>query len=479
MTDGLNTEQPADSADIEARLAVVNNLIKLCNRSYYPGATLMNAFRQYDRLVADDEKLLIFSPDRGVRLSNSIRDFSDILRQMRRIERKEMQDTRDDEKKDDQKLDDDHPAALDADPENSIQDETEPSRNELDSRDIPDLIARAYLRATGATIEEQSKQELQQKLKSIKQELLPLFIRWQPYGVLLKLAQLYKLDITGYTDTELRWPTGNPINLLIAPELSDIEMIASDDKSCFMQSEKNYQRVLTTQTQHIADMIKRHNFLRKRNGLVYGAYEPLTRSPVEQFERDLRLFLAFQIFHLANEVDKEENPDTKNRLVHELIQTLLQLDQATDGEFAIREVLDPATAWSVERLGTLRAAPVNELFKCLESLMFANTLFYRFDVPAAFCDRIAWLSNDPVIQEKFLKKSVFFWDKCLKNITDNGMLNRLNLIRDGMLTYYRASQSITDPSERARCYRTAVKLKWLAAIGRLLSPNIFGCCSRQ
>ncbi len=159
-------------------------------------------------------------------------------------------------------------------------------------------------------------------------------------------------------------------------------------------------------------------------------------------------------------------------------QMLLQLDQLTNGEFAIREILDPSTAWNAERIGG-RTAPLSELFKCLESIVYSDNLFYEFNGPAAFCDKIAWLSNDPEVQEKYLKKAVFFWDKSLENISSNAKLNRLNLIRDAMLTYYRASQNITDPRESARCYRTAVILKWFAALDRLLHPKIYGCCSQR
>ncbi len=227
----------------------------------------------------------IFGGQHNVRLSRSIRDFDDILWQLRYLGQQDLKDAKDDEKKDDKKLNDEQPTAI---------------NNDQGSMSVP--------------INGQLKQELQQKLKSIKQQLLPLFIRWQPYGVLSKLALLFKTGIIGHADTEKHWFLKNPINLLIAPELCDIELIASDDKSCFMQSEKCYQGSITTHAQHLANMVKRHSFLRKMDGLPYGAYEPLTRTPIEPFERDLQLYWAVEICHLDKQIDRETNLDAKNKL---------------------------------------------------------------------------------------------------------------------------------------------------------------------
>ena len=88
-------------------------------------------------------------------------------------------------------------------------------------------------------------------------------------------------------------------------------------------------------------------------------------------------------------------------------------------------------------------------------LLYGNS-FALCDKAATYCDRMAWLSNDPRVQEKYLKKAILFWDTCLEKLKGHNTRRRLHHMQDAALTYYRASQHCSDPHESKLYYHTAI-----------------------
>ena len=155
----------------------------------------------------------------------------------------------------------------------------------------------AHFIGVSKPVEKQSETVLLQKLEKAKKTLLPSFKTWQPYGVLLKLAQLYKADPSDQITIENFGLIEHNINLIAAPELSDIEPIIDTNKSCFKQSAECYKQATFSDRQYILNCIKRYNFLRamQTEGLPHGAFERSTRQPPEQFLHQLQRYTLFHI----------------------------------------------------------------------------------------------------------------------------------------------------------------------------------------
>ena len=444
------TKKLLDNATDEGRLSAVKSLISLCERSYYPGQDLLNAFLLYRTDVPFAERICsIIKTSRlnNFRLVKKDDLLTDIANTHRLLEKQG----------------------------SALQEHKE----KLATANLGENKRLSELREQY----EATKERMEQHTKILK--------TWQPYGLLLRLAMRYPTD--HITDLRVINATFSHayLNIFAAPQICDTNPIL--DVRAFMEAcflDGDYSR-----DQRIDALLPRFRYLEMRNGAVDGCTlkAPGSLAGLQRFKQEAieRLFFhADQALLLQGEWFLGHSPESFLKII----------DEITQHEYELVEVynLDPLGArhW----MNNLRLIIEDELRKKNLS---------RWDY-RRMCVNVAQTYSNPQIKEIYYKKaadSVNMNFKCpeIPSPWEPGMLfetSRISqwlkqnfsspaelrekfrfrfqdkLLRDTETPgiYQWLEQNCSDPKERAK-YRSQFRWVMLYAVmahARIIALGLYG-----
>ena len=344
------TKKLLDNATDEGRLSAVKTLISLCDRSYYPGQDLLNAFLLYRTDVPFAER--ICSIIKTSRLNN-----------FRLV------------KKDDLLTDIANTHRLLEEQESALQEHKEKLAAANRGEDKRLIELRGQHEAT--------KERMARHTKILK--------TWQPYGLLLRLAIRYPVDHIIDLKTISESFAHKTVNILHAPQICDTDPLINAEKRAFLVSGAWFLDGGYTFDQRIDALLPRFHHLEMRNEAVDGCNmkAPKSLAELQRFKQEAieRLF-----FHTDQSILRQGEEGFLGDLPEYYLNII---DEITDHEYKIVDLynLDPLNArrW----MNSLKLIIEDELGK--KNL---SNWFYRQN-----CRSVAKRTTNPRIQEMYYKKA--------------------------------------------------------------------------
>lgn len=465
-------DTPAPAND-PARLSILNHLLTLGRRSYVPGDTFVEAFKFYDQ-VPDAEKVCLFDAP-CLMPGASVRALGTLIDDIRRRERENAS----------------HDEEKDAEIENEAAQEDSFSVEDWESDDSTNFLpfneetVRAIMPSIPITQltqflrqveprqgrEQSTTEALIRKRENAIELLRPLLKRWQPYGVLMAMANIFGPEDPTQEIRIISFLHGvSAVNLFEAPQISANEPIIDPEKGSFKRNDAFLECACVPDSQHTANLIQRLHFLHAMKNSPLGSYEPPASrvADMTKFHHAVQCQLISTVRDARNFLNR--NPQvrekTKKRRTLECRNALLQLDQITNGEYAIGEIVNPTSTWDERQFNgytptdllmdilreTVRNQPIAGSLRAIQQ----NRMPSHMSTPARLCYRMAMASYNPIIKERYLKKALFFWDNCLQ---DGNLPHRASVIDEALQTYRMATHYISNQEERAAYARKAFKIK--------------------
>ncbi len=284
------TKKLLENANDEGRLSAVKSLISLCERSYYPGQDLLNAFLQYRTDVPFTERICsIIKTSRlnNFRLVKKEDLLTDIADTHRMLEEQE----------------------------SALQEHKEKLAAANRGEDKRLIELREQCEATKERIERHKR----------------ILKTWQPYGLLLRLAMRYPCDHIIDLKTILETFPHNTVNIFAAPQICDTDPIINAEKRAFIASGACFLDGEYSFAQRIDALLPRLRYLEMRNQAADdcamkapGSLAELKRFKQEAIERLL--------LHASQAVCMDQY-------------YLKIIDEITQHEYGIDRMLNHPNAW--------------------------------------------------------------------------------------------------------------------------------------
>ena len=314
----------------KARLSVIKSLTTLCKRSYFPGNNLFHAFKLYEANVPENERVFSsVSRDGIVQLHQSLSDLANIHAELRSV-KEELGPV-------------EHELAR-------IETQAMAVNTVLTAPDDESAITQFLPVVRNFALREQARlTRLQTALEQQKQfrldEVKPILSKWQPYGLLLKLAMLQAVEqIREIKEIKRGWAGTKGLNLLEAPQISEACPIKNSvNADLFRQSNEAYARAAQPVPEQIEQLFKRYRSLKNLIATQFPNGEPIpafsTLNEAKNLGKELVL-LVFGVFtndHAAFMDQTWLDEEMLDKVNSKAVNSLLMLDCITEREHGLEE----------------------------------------------------------------------------------------------------------------------------------------------
>ena len=385
-----------------ARLSILQALKPLCERSYYPGNTLFDAFRLYASNVPEEERIFTTRPDHWVEPIPQITEIVNLSREL----------------------------AANMGPTLQLAEVAQDAPLDLVHQEIINLAQRSQ-----AEIE----------------RLKPLLKKWQPYGVMLKLARTFPpIEIAHssrhiWEDRFLRAGGSNsiwniywnlrehdPLNLLEAPQISETHPIIQPHDPLFVSSGNAYWKIAYTEDQRIQTWWQRIEQHKKRIAALRNNGIAISQHATNFLNQLTKTYYAF-VYECANRAHvratESNDPLAKKEHLKRAATLIFRLD--------------------VPPPGSISLFSTDDLYK-LES---SSSMLYK----AA--------DSFPEYADEYLRKAVAW---CEYSVMEFGSRSSSEFFKRAAKACYRLAESAHDANTKGSYYK-----KQAYFLNTLLTSNTF------